>query len=114
MNSQNVKLSIWDTAGQERYHALNASFYRGSDGALVVYDITDKDSFDKAEAWVKELQKYLPAKTPIMIAGNKCDITNRQVPLETAESFALSIGGKHYGTSAKTGAGVQEIFSSLT
>ena len=49
-----------------------------------------------------------------MIAGNKCDINNRQIPLETAESFALSIGGKHYGTSAKTGQGVTEVFSALS
>ena len=56
----------------------------------------------------------MPPKTPIMIAGNKCDINNRQIPLETAESFALSIGGKHYGTSAKTGQGVTEVFSALS
>lgn len=65
-------------------------------GALVVYDITDIDSFDKVNVWVKELRKYLPIDTPIVIAGNchflkynignKCDINNRQIPLEDADA----------------------------
>ena len=54
-------------------------------GALIVYDITDVDSFDKVKIWVTELRKYLPQDTPIIIAGNKCDINNRQIGLETAE-----------------------------
>lgn len=82
-----MKLTIWDTAGQERYHALNPVYYRGAEGiqshshivigALIVYDITDQDSFTKVNAWVKELRKYLPGETPIVIAGNKCDMSNR-------------------------------------
>ena len=51
-------------------------------GALVVYDITDLDSFDKVKTWVNELRKYLPSDTPIIIAGNKCDINNRQISIE--------------------------------
>lgn len=54
-------------------------------GALIVYDITDLDSFDKVKTWVNELRKYLPQDTPIIIAGNKCDINNRMIPIEIAE-----------------------------
>lgn len=73
------KLIIWDTAGQERYHALNANYYRGSKGAVIVYDVTDQDSFEKVKTWHVELKKYLAPNTPIMIAGNKCDIVKRTV-----------------------------------
>ena len=58
-------------------------------GALIVYDITDKDSFAKVNTWVKELKKYLPAGTPIIISGNKCDIQNRQIPLDEAEKYDI-------------------------
>jgi Ras-related protein Rab-21 len=67
-------LNIWDTAGQERYHALNKVYYQGAEGALIVYDITDLESWNKVSMWVKELQRYLPTDTPILITGNKCDI----------------------------------------
>ena len=57
-------------------------------GALVVYDITDVDSFEKVQTWVKELRKYLPKETPILIAGNKCDMeSKRQIPLDRAEEY---------------------------
>ena len=93
-----VGLTIWDTAGQERYHALNVSYYRYSKGALIVYDVTDKDSFDKVKKWHTELSKYLPG-APIMIAGNKCDLVNRTVPEEEADQFARSVGSEHINTS---------------
>lgn len=54
-------------------------------GALIVYDITDKDSFARVNTWMKELKKYLPNGTPIIIAGNKCDLQNRQIPLDEAD-----------------------------
>jgi GTPase SAR1 family protein len=54
-------------------------------GALIVYDITDRDSYDKVRNWVKELRINLPSDTPILIAGNKCDVDNRQIPLDEAE-----------------------------
>lgn len=73
-----VKLAIWDTAGQERYHAMQATYYRHSKGALIVYDLTDKDSFNKVKMWHSELSKYLP-DAPIMIAGNKCDMPTRAI-----------------------------------
>lgn len=74
IGSQSIKLVIWDTAGQERYHALNQVYYRGAEGAVVVYDCTDADTFKKMNQWVSELRQYLPQEVPIMIAGNKADL----------------------------------------
>lgn len=88
--NKSVKLVIWDTAGQEKYHALSANYYRQSKGALLVYDVTDRDSFDKVKVWHTELSKYLEG-APIIIAGNKCDIVKRAVDDEEAELFARSV-----------------------
>lgn len=106
-------LTIWDTAGQERYHALNANYYRNSKGAMIVYDVTDIDSFDKVKTWHLELKKYLDTGTPIFILGNKCDILNRTVSEADAEAFAKSVGAEHINTSAKSGVNVKEAFNAL-
>lgn len=86
------------------------SYYRYSKGAVIVYDVTDKDSFSKVKTWHTELNKYLPG-APIMIAGNKCDLVNRTVPEEEADQFARSVGCEHVNTSAKSGYNVKEIFT---
>ncbi len=104
-----VGLTIWDTAGQERYHALNVSYYRYSKGAVIVYDVTDRDSFGKVISWHTELKKYLP-DADIMIAGNKCDMVNRAVDEEEAVAYARSVGAEHFATSAKSGHNVKEVF----
>lgn len=82
--------------------------------AILVYDITDKDSFDKVQTWVEELRLYLPEDTPIAIAGNKYDLPSRQIDIEDAEDYAASINGAHFDTSAKTGKGIEEIFGAIT
>lgn len=105
-------LTIWDTAGQERYHALQATYYRYSKGALIVYDVTDKDSFEKVKKWQSELSKYLPG-APIMIAGNKSDMPNRAVDENMVNEFAKSVGGEHVLTSAKSGQNVKLVFETL-
>lgn len=114
IDDTNVKLFIWDTAGQEEYHALNQVYYRDAVAAVLVYDITDSDSFDKVQTWVEELRLYLPKDTPIAIAGNKCDMSNRQIEKIDAEEYAKSINGAHFDTSAKTGKGIEEIFTEIT
>ena len=88
-------------------------YYRGASGALLVYDITDKDSFTKIQTWHLELRKYLGDQVPIMIAGNKCDIGNFAVSKEVGEQFAHQVGSEHVFTSAKTGKGVEEVFRKL-
>ncbi|EFA84191.1 Rab GTPase [Heterostelium album PN500] len=115
MAGKRVCLTIWDTAGQERFHALGPIYYRGSQGALVVYDITDNDSFIKAKNWIKELKAMLGNEIVLCIIGNKCDLEKtRVIPLEEAEAYAQSVGAKHYSTSAKLNKGVEELFLDLT
>jgi Ras-related protein Rab-21 len=81
-----VQLSIWDTAGQERFHALGPIYYRDASGALLVYDITDLESFNKVQTWVKELRKIVGNDIVIVIAGNKIDMEkNRNVKRDDAE-----------------------------
>lgn len=109
---KNVKLMIWDTAGQERYHALNVSYYRDAKGALIVYDITDEDSFKKVKIWLQELQKYLP-DAPIVICANKCDMPSKNVDQAMATSYAKENGAEHILTSAKSGQNVTEAFTAL-
>merc|ERR1711998_702317 len=71
-----VKFEIWDTAGQERYHSLAPMYYRGAAAAIVAYDITNRDTFQRAKQWVKELQRQANANIVIAIAGNKLDLKN--------------------------------------
>ena len=80
---------------------------------MLVYDITDKDSFTKIQTWHLELRKYLGDSVPIMIVGNKVDIGNFAVSKETGENFAHEVGSELVFTSAKTGKGVDEIFRKL-
>ncbi|XP_054721530.1 ras-related protein Rab-21-like [Uloborus diversus] len=110
-----VNLAIWDTAGQERFHALGPIYYRDSNGAILVYDITDEDSFKKVKNWVKELRQMLGEDVCLSIAGNKTDLEkDRAVPVGEAESYAASVKAKHFTTSAKLNRGIEELFLDLT
>uniref|UniRef100_A0A6U4HT06 Ras-related protein Rab-21 n=1 Tax=Hemiselmis andersenii TaxID=464988 RepID=A0A6U4HT06_HEMAN len=110
-----TNLAIWDTAGQERFHALGPIYYRDADGALLVYDTTDAESFAKVKSWVKELRKMVGESIVICIAGNKIDLDReRQVEREEAEEYAKSVGAAHCLTSAKSGRGIDETFLTLT
>lgn len=109
-----VKLNLWDTAGQERFRALAPNYYRGAKGAVIVYDITDKASFDRVVSWVKELTLQADKDICIVIAGNKCDReSERQISKNEALNYARSAGVTHFDTSAKNGKGVEEVFQEL-
>ena len=78
IRGKRVNLSIWDTAGQERFHALGPIYYRDENGAVLVYDITDADSFTKVKTWIKELRKMLGNDISLAIAGNKIDLEKQR------------------------------------
>ncbi|XP_061617768.1 ras-related protein Rab-21 [Phyllopteryx taeniolatus] len=114
ITGKRVNLAIWDTAGQERFHALGPIYYRDSNGAVLVYDITDEDSFQKVKSWVRELRKMLGNDICLCIVGNKIDLDkDRNVSTEEAESYATSVGAKHYQTSAKLNKGIEELYLDL-
>jgi len=115
LDGQRVSLAIWDTAGQERFHALGPIYYRDAHGALLVYDITDADSFARVQNWVRELRKMLGNDVTLVLAGNKCDLERmRVVALTDAERYAESVGARHYSTSAKLNKGISELFIDLS
>jgi len=114
LNDTTVKFEIWDTAGQERYHSLAPMYYRGAQAAIVVYDITSYDSFDRAKKWVKELQRQGNPNIVIALAGNKFDLApKRKVEIEEAQSYADENGILFMETSAKTAANVNELFVAI-
>ncbi|KAH9837321.1 GTP-binding protein RAB5 [Rhodofomes roseus] len=109
-----VKFEIWDTAGQERYKSLAPMYYRNANCAVVVYDITQSASLEKARSWIRELQRQADPSIIIALCGNKADLSaRRQVSQEEAKKYADEEGLMWGETSAKSGEGVQEIFAAI-
>ncbi|KAH7078721.1 ras family-domain-containing protein [Paraphoma chrysanthemicola] len=113
-----VKFEIWDTAGQERYKSLAPMYYRNANCAVVVYDITQAASLDKAKAWVKELQRQANENIIIALAGNKLDLVTespdkRAIQTADAEQYAREAGLLFFETSAKTSENVRELFTAI-
>jgi small GTP-binding protein len=114
LNEQVIKFEIWDTAGQERYQSLAPMYYRGAQAAIVVYDITSAESFERAKAWVEELQRMGSTNILIALAGNKLDLAEkRQVAAEDAQAYADENSILFMETSAKTAANVNELFVAI-
>jgi len=115
VNGKKVKLQIWDTAGQERFKNITASYYRGGNGVLVVYDITDRDSFDNLTSWLIEIEKNASKNVYKLLIGNKCDLEDkRKVTYQEGKDFATSNGMQFIETSAKTDTKVKDAFEMLT
>jgi small GTP-binding protein len=111
LGSEVVKFEIWDTAGQERYKSLAPMYYRGAAAAVIVYDITSRESFDAAKSWVAELQS---TDTLIALAGNKSDLdSSRVVERETAQAYAEEMNILFMETSARSGQNVNELFHDI-
>ena len=114
LGDKTVNLVIWDTAGQERFHALGPIYYRDADAALLVYDITDTDSFKRIQVWVRELRKMVGTDIQLTIAGNKTDLERqRVVSRQDASEYAESVGAHYAETSAKQNRGLDELFSTM-
>lgn len=109
-----IKLQIWDTAGQERFRTITSSYYRGAHGIIVVYDITDQDSFQNVKNWLQEIERYASESVNKMLVGNKCDQTaKRVVALQTAKDYADSLSIPFLETSAKDAVNVEQAFMKM-
>ncbi|XP_050541402.1 ras-related protein Rab-18-like [Daktulosphaira vitifoliae] len=113
VDNNNIKLALWDTAGQERFRTLTPNYYRDGQGAILVYDVSNRDSFTCLETWINELNKYSTKSNVIkMIVGNKID-QERKVSREEGIAFAKRHQTLFIETSAKTKEGVHMAFEEL-
>mmetsp|Transcript_18578 Transcript_18578/g.71705 ORF Transcript_18578/g.71705 Transcript_18578/m.71705 type:complete len:203 (-) Transcript_18578:121-729(-) len=111
IDDNQIKLQIWDTAGQEKFRSITRSYYRGAAGALLVYDITRRETFDHLQSWLEDCKRYSNQNIVIMLIGNKSDLENkRSVSKEEGQEFANKNGLTFLETSAKTAANVEAAF----
>jgi len=110
------KMQIWDTAGQERFGPIMSScYYRGAMGFIVVYDVTDKQSFNNVRRWVEEIKKSGSDDLPMMLVGNKCDQASKKVvSYDEAKDLADELGVHLLETSAKNSHNVEEAFTTMS
>jgi len=110
-----VTLQIWDTAGQERFQSLGVAFYRGSNAIILVYDVTNRSTFDHLEAWRDEfLQQTGVENLPGVVIANKTDLDNRVISYEMGKAFCDRYGMEYFECSAKNDTGIDEAFLSLS
>ncbi|KAK4775948.1 hypothetical protein SAY87_023909 [Trapa incisa] len=111
IDNKTVKAQIWDTAGQERYRAVTSAYYRGAVGAMLVYDMTKRQSFDHMTRWLEELRGHADKNIVIMLVSNKSDLSSlRAVPTEDAEEFAQRENLFFMETSALEATNVETAF----
>ncbi|URE46734.1 ras-related protein [Musa troglodytarum] len=114
LDGKTVKLQIWDTAGQERFRTITSSYYHGAHGIIIVYDITEMESFDNIRQWLSEIDRYASDSVCKLLVGNKCDLVeNRVVEMEKAKAFADSFGIPFIETSAKDSINVEKAFLTM-
>ena len=105
-----TKVQVWDTAGQERYRSITNAYYRGAEAIMIVFDVTNKDSFTHIQDWMEEIIKYTGKDVVIIVGANKSDLNDRNVKKEEMEEFSKKKGIKIFECSAKTGDGVENAF----
>ena len=114
IDGSDVKLQIWDTAGQERFRTITASYYRGAQGIIIVYDVTDIQSFNHVKQWLEEIEGNASQNVVKMLVGNKNDKDAvKAVTTEQAEEFAKQEGLKFFETSAKESINVETAYVEL-
>ncbi|KAK2146722.1 hypothetical protein LSH36_586g01015, partial [Paralvinella palmiformis] len=114
VDGNKAKLAIWDTAGQERFRTLTPSYYRGAQGCILVYDVSSKQSFQKLDNWLGELETFATKHDIVkMLVGNKIDKERREVTRDEGLKFARKHHMLFIEASAKTREGVQCAFEEL-
>ena len=109
-----VKIQIWDTAGQDRFRSITKNYYKGAHGIILLYDITDRRSFDNVKTWIEQIREEVGDKVSIILVGNKIDeVDGRKVKTEEGEKIANEIGLSFFECSAKTGENIDMIFNEM-
>jgi small GTP-binding protein len=113
VNDKSFNLNIWDTAGEEKYHALGPIFYRGAHGAVVIFDVRNRQTFERATRWFHELSEFAEGNPSMILVGNKIDLPDRTITREEAVDLANKYNCKFLEVSAFLGTNVDEIFNTL-
>jgi len=114
LDGKTIKLQIWDTAGQERFRTITSSYYRGAHGIIVVYDVTDQESFNNVKQWLQEIDRYACENVNKLLVGNKCDLTTKKVvDYTSAKEYADQLGIPFLETSAKNATNVEQAFMTM-
>ena len=116
IDNKNVQIKLWDTAGQEKFKSLTKSFFRGAEGVILVYDITNLESFTDLKLWINSIKENLGEEKesiPSIIVGNKIDLGEREISLEEANKFCKDNNYEYFETSAKTGENIDKSFRAL-
>jgi len=109
-----VKFEIWDTAGQERFRTITSSYYRGAHGIIIVYDVTDQESFNNVKQWLQEIDRYASENVNKLLVGNKSDLTTKKtVDYTTAKEYADQLHIPFLETSAKNATNVEQAFVTM-
>ncbi|XP_002119506.1 ras-related protein Rab-3 [Ciona intestinalis] len=109
-----VKLQIWDTAGQERYRTITTAYYRGAMGFILMYDITNEESFNSVQDWSTQIKTYSWDNAQVTLVGNKCDMEDeRVISTERGKQLADQLGFEFFETSAKDNVNVKQVFERL-
>jgi len=113
-SGKNIKLQIWDTAGQDRFRAITKNYYKGSHGIILIYDVTNIQTFENVKSWVNQIREEASTNVIIYIAANKIDMEEeRKVSKEEGEKLAQELGFPFMETSAKSGVNINETFDDL-
>ena len=113
-SGKDIKLQIWDTAGQDRFRAITKNYYKGSHGIILIYDVTNLQTFENVKNWVNQIREEASTKVVIYIAANKIDMeTERKVTKQEGERLAQELGFPFMETSAKSGININETFEDL-
>jgi Ras-related protein Rab-8A len=113
IDSEEVKIMIYDTAGHDRFRQITKVHYKGSRGVMLVYDVSDKKSYESVSTWMDHIKENAEVGVEIILVGNKIDIENRQVSTEEGKNLGIKYGVPFVETSAMSGEGVEKAFLTL-
>ena len=113
VGNKEINLQIWDSAGQEKYNSISKQYYNKADGIILVFDLNSRMSFDGMMNWLEEIEVSTEKGIPIVIVGNKCDLTTREITTDEAYEFAETKNIPYFETSAMTGHNINEAINKL-